>query len=674
MLASAGDDAVVRLRDLASGRLVGRLEGHADAVSCLAFSPDGSTLATGSYDRTVKLWDVATRSLKTTLTGHINWVFSVAFAPDGRSLASGGHDKTVRIWDVMSGRETASLVGHSASVRAVAFAPGNDQSLLASGGADQLVLVWDLRTGTLRARLEGHKGMVRALSFAPDGATLATGGEDGEVRLWETRSQARLRAALAGHSDMVTCLAFSPRGGNLRRPAAWMPASSCGETELGPGSGHHCKVTSTESRPLPSRRTPARWPPAASTVPSASGTPPAPIFSPAACLAYPGEPQSLAFAPDSRSLRAAGTAGVVRWDVRAGSAFPRTGNDHATAVAAALDGTRYATGGPAGKVVLYDALSDERLDTLEGHSAHVQSIAFSANSRLIASGDHDGVVHLWAASEGRSLGSFPALQRPITCVQFSRDGRILAAATGDDHESSPGNVTLWDVTNRRVLGTLECHASVALSVAFSPDGLTIATAGADGLIRLWDTATRSPRDSLEVLTAAWRWHSRPMVAFSRQRIKAATSFSGTPSERPRSLVLLGSATHDQAVGQVIFSPDGRLLATAGKDQTVKLWSLATRRPADGTSDPQAGSQFRRDRSRYSSPTAKRPRRSPTRRERHRWHHHALGPGHEEAEDGSARARPQRCLRRVLAGRHEPRLGKLRRHDPDLGSRDRQLPP
>ena len=89
-LASAGDDAVIRLRDVASGRVVGRLEGHGDAVSCLAFSPDGRTLATGSYDRTVKLWDVASRPRGATLTGHTNWVFAVAFSPDGTIARLGG--------------------------------------------------------------------------------------------------------------------------------------------------------------------------------------------------------------------------------------------------------------------------------------------------------------------------------------------------------------------------------------------------------------------------------------------------------------------------------------------------------------------------------------------------------------------------------------------------------
>ena len=125
MLASAGDDAVVRLRDLASGRVVGRLEGHRDAVSCLAFSPDGKTLATGSYDRTVKLWDVATRRLQ----DHAHRAHQLGLL---RGIRARRRDRSPRAVTTRrygsgtsaTGRETATLAGHSASVRAVAFAPG----------------------------------------------------------------------------------------------------------------------------------------------------------------------------------------------------------------------------------------------------------------------------------------------------------------------------------------------------------------------------------------------------------------------------------------------------------------------------------------------------------------------------------------------------------------------
>ena len=122
-LATAGEDAVVNLRDVATGRVRARLEGHRDTVACVAFAPDGRTLASGSYDRTLRLWDVATGRERAVLEGHSNWVVAVAFAPDGKVVASAGYDKTVRLWDPASGRALGLLAGHTSSVRSLALRP-----------------------------------------------------------------------------------------------------------------------------------------------------------------------------------------------------------------------------------------------------------------------------------------------------------------------------------------------------------------------------------------------------------------------------------------------------------------------------------------------------------------------------------------------------------------------
>jgi len=211
-LASGSYDRTIKLWDVQSQRQIATLTRHSNCVNSVAFSPDGRTLASGSWDKTIKLWDVQRQRQIATLTGHSSWVMSVAFSPDGRTLATGSGGGTIKLWDVHSQGEIATLTGHSKGVWSVAFSP--DGRTLASGSADKKIKLWDVQSQREIATLTGHSNLVRSVAFSPDGRTLASGSYDMTIKLWDVPSQRQI-ATLTGHSKWVMSVAFSPDGWTL---------------------------------------------------------------------------------------------------------------------------------------------------------------------------------------------------------------------------------------------------------------------------------------------------------------------------------------------------------------------------------------------------------------------------------------------------------------------------
>jgi WD40 repeat protein len=178
----------VKLWNAQTGSLLANLTGsHQNALTCGAFAPDGKTFLTGGRDRKVVVWDLATRKAKKTIDVGTD-VTSVALASDGKTAAVGTFGPDVHVLDTSTWTEMGKFQGHEDRVNAVAFAP--DSRLLASAGADKLIKVWDPSTGKVQTTLTGHTGRVLAVLFDVSGKTLITGGADGTIRVWDTTSGA----------------------------------------------------------------------------------------------------------------------------------------------------------------------------------------------------------------------------------------------------------------------------------------------------------------------------------------------------------------------------------------------------------------------------------------------------------------------------------------------------
>jgi len=247
-LATASFDNTARLWDLPIGKCVHILAGHTEPVNGVAFSPDGTHLATASFDNTARLWNPATGQPTGTIFGHDGDVNEVAFSPDGTVLATASADRTARLWDLRTGKCMHTLTGHKSPVNGAAFSP--DGILLATASDDRTVRLWDLPTGKCTHILAGHgeesKGIefspfasVWRVVFSPDGSLLATASADQTARLWNSLT-GHLSRVLAGHNGGVNGVAFSPDGSLLtttshdRTVRLWdLPTGKCTDTLTG---------------------------------------------------------------------------------------------------------------------------------------------------------------------------------------------------------------------------------------------------------------------------------------------------------------------------------------------------------------------------------------------------------------------------------------------------------
>jgi len=523
-LASAAWDKTIRIWDAETGTQMTVLRGHDERVLSVAFSPDGSRLASASDDKTVRLWNAITGEELAVLKKHGDEVISVAFSPDGMRLVSASDDMTVRVWDVSTGQQLIVLRGHEDEVWSVVFSP--DGSRLASGSKDKTVRLWDASTGEELAVLRGHEAWVGKLAFSPDGTRLVSPSRDGTVRIWDTATGRQL-AILHGHNGYVCAVAFSPDGTRLAS------ASSDSTVRL--------------------------WDPATAETRGI-------------LRGHKGLIQDVAFSPDGTRLASAsgwgGTSAdntVCLWDPVTGEelAVLREHEDAVLALAFSPDGMLLASGSADDTVRLWNPVTSEEVVVLRGHEDTVLAVAFSPDGILLASASADRTARLWNASTGEELDVLRGHDDRVNSVTFSPDGTRLASGSAD------GTVCLWDVLGREQLTVLTGHSEPVWSVAFSPDGRHLASGSVDKTVRLWDVL-----DGEELVVLKGHEQAVYHVAFSPDGTRLASVSSDRTvrlweTATGEELVVLRG--HEDDVSSVTFSPDGTRLVSASDDGTVRIW-------------------------------------------------------------------------------------------------------
>ena len=561
-------------------RLLRTLAGHDSEGWSLAFSPDGSLLASSSLNKNIKIWDAGTGEERHSIVGrdgnhalffipgtpdllavaHTACLINTetgerrdlilprpsmvaALSPNGETLAyAKSNDRNlIVVWDVRRERVVRELNGHAEDVLALAFYP--DGGCLVSAGSDELAIVWDVSTGQELFRLD-HGSKVCRVCISPDGRTIVCFGfKNVRATLWDARTGQRTDS-LDVDDAMCRAAAFSPDGSTLA-------SSFKGQIRL--------RDTAT-LQPIATLHLPAKQ----------YGT------------------RDLVFSPDGNTLAAVYKEGCLRlWDARRGVLRREESA-----------GTEVAVNDP----------SPRLLRTLAGHDSVGWAVAFSPDGSLLASSSLNKSIKIWDARTGQERHSVVGrngnhalffipgtpdllavagtaclintetgekrdltLPGPSMFAALSANGETLAYARSNDRKC----VVLWDVRQQNMIREFRGHEGDVFGLTFYPDGTRLVSGATDRLAIVWDVSTgqellRVDHGS-QVRTVCVSPDGRTLASFGRMNTSVGLWNAKTGEATGR---LDGGTGNCRAAA---FSPDGDILASVFKGH-IRLWDTATLQP------------------------------------------------------------------------------------------------
>lgn len=483
------------------------------------------------------------------LSDHAGGIRAVSFSPDGDFIATASEDQTVKLWR-KDGSLVTTLKQHSGSVFAIAFSP--DREMIATGGADNAVYLWS-HDGWLMQRLSGHEGTIYGIAFSPDSGTIATASADHTVKLWTRQGQ--LIRTLNGHQQVVNAVKFSPDGESIATASAdrtiklWNRTGSLIKTLSGHQDSVQAVAFSSDGSELASASLDDTI-----RVWSRSGSFIRKIE------AYSDGVTSLVWHPSQPTFASVGFDRTLKLWQHNGT-LVRTLAGHENGIWAAAyhpEGQTIVTGS-ADKTARIWQLHNGLMTRLEGHRSDVNQVVFSPDGNWLVSASKDRSIKLWSQN-GSFIRDLENDSGWKSDTKFSPTGEEIIA-TG-----SSGTVERWEFDGTSIEPSLKLNSGAIQSLDYHPLGTSLVIAGQDKRLRIWNLR----RDVVK----SWFAHDAPIqkVAFSRDgRAIASASLDGSVKlwEAGTAKFLTSFVGHRGEVRAIAFSDT--ILATGGLDRTIKLW-------------------------------------------------------------------------------------------------------
>jgi len=482
MATTGGEDGVIVLWDLKSGRKVRQFEGHEAAVRSCPFSPAGDRLVSASYDGTVRLWDVESGKCLKIWKQHSDWVTGAAISSDGKLAISGSKDGTVRLWDLSSYRCRKIFKICESEIMAVSWFPDDTRFVCGTGHPDNKLSVWDIKNNkTSIIEFSEHSAPVRSVDVSKCGQMIVSGSYDNNVIVWDAVDYSPLcffgkkEEGESGHTEWVRGVAFTSDAkfvvsvGNDKAINLWNVHLNKHE---GIAEGHT------------------------------------------------GEIMGVVTGPDSQNILtcAAQSDNTLRmWNLECFSGKSecagQSGNILATAMAS--DGLLVATGSghPAGSIEIWNLLKGESQRFICDGLEWVTGLSFSADNAFLASGERDGRIQIWDVNKGVVESTGQEHNNRVLSLAFSPDNLYLVSGGFD------GKINLWQ---RNPLNKLDeiLGASGWVNCLAWGGNKRIAVGFNDGSIKLFEMK----KDSLST-KIKFQAHQNPIssVIFSKNQLWFLTS-------------------------------------------------------------------------------------------------------------------------------------------------------